>query len=294
MSILRVKRTPGYTSVPNRTLHDKRLSFRARGVLTFLLAHPDDWEISTGDLSAYAVEGRDAIRSALDELRKLGYVEQFKESYVDTVGRTLWRTVTQVTDAVPETDSQGSVTDAWESDTEDGFPGPAVQSSSSSVGSRDLEELRSSRPARKRARGKNPVEAEEDPQSAVLASLQETPTVRAKRDPFEPRSRQKRLSPAENLVRYWASAAAPHVSEKISPTNQRELKGAIQRWLNDGTDYSVVVSMIAAYWEPTFQRSPNVVAWKDFLAKRDQLAAAGRKEASLKQAEDDRYDESKW
>lgn len=168
-------------------------------------------------------------------------------------------------------------------------------SSTTDTGSRDLEELRSSGPARKRAKGRA-AEVEDDPQSYVLASLEDAgePEPRAKRDPFAPRTRQKRLGPADNLVRYWSSAAAPYTSEKISPTNQRELRGSIQRWLNEGTDYAVIVSMISAYWDPTFQRSDHVVAWKDFLAKRDVLAAAGRKEAELKQAQDDRYDESKW
>jgi hypothetical protein len=175
VSILRVKRTKGYTTIPNSTLCDHRLSFRARGVLAFLLAKPDDWETRTTDLPAHGKEGRDAVRTALKELRDLGYMDQEREQYRDEEsGKWLWRTVTIVRDfpepenptseVVPETDSQSSET-SWdiptpESASEDGFSGaPLLSNYLTTSSSREIEKTTSS-PPRRSARS-DPDQAEE-------------------------------------------------------------------------------------------------------------------------------------
>jgi hypothetical protein len=175
VSILRVKRTKGYTTIPNSTLCDHRLSFRARGVLAFLLAKPDDWETRTTDLPAHGKEGRDAVRTALKELRDLGYMDQEREQYRDEEsGKWLWRTVTIVRDfpepenptseVVPETDSQSSET-SWdiptpESASEDGFSGaPLLSNYLTTSSSREIEKTTSS-PPRRSARS-DPDHAEE-------------------------------------------------------------------------------------------------------------------------------------
>jgi hypothetical protein len=116
MSILRVQRTKGYTTIPNAALCDERLSFRARGVLAFLLAKPDDWEIRTTGLQDYSpkktqdgdnvTEGRDVMRKALKELKAAGYLSQEPEQYRSDTGKMLWETVTTVRD-FPEPESQG-------------------------------------------------------------------------------------------------------------------------------------------------------------------------------------------
>jgi hypothetical protein len=173
VSILRVKRTKGYTTIPNSTLCDHRLSFRARGVLAFLLAKPDDWETRTTDLPEHGREGRDAVRTALKELRELGYMDQEREQYRDDEsGKWLWRTVTIVRDfpepenptseVVPETDSQSSET-SWDIPTTDdgsgdGFSGAPLLSNYI-TSSRDIEKTTSSPP--RRAARSNPDQAEE-------------------------------------------------------------------------------------------------------------------------------------
>lgn len=166
MSILRVKRTKGYTTIPNSTLCDDRLSYRARGVLAFLLAKPDDWETRTTDLPGARDEpreGRDAVRTALRELREAGYMTQEREQYLDPEsGKWLWETVTVVRDFpepekpspenVPTTDFQASET-SWDIPTkegasEDGFPGPVVLIPNYPTSNREIEKTTSSPPRR--------------------------------------------------------------------------------------------------------------------------------------------------
>ena len=64
-----------YTVIANDVLRDERLSYRARGLLAALLSRPDNWTIKAELLAQQGKEGRDAVRSALKELRDTGYLQ---------------------------------------------------------------------------------------------------------------------------------------------------------------------------------------------------------------------------
>lgn len=79
-----------FTILSNAVLNDDRLSFRARGVLIWLLSKPDDWRTRSDSIAAQSPkEGRDAIRSALRELAELGYL--VREKFQNELGQ--WCTV---------------------------------------------------------------------------------------------------------------------------------------------------------------------------------------------------------
>lgn len=63
-----------FTRIPNAWLRDKRLSRRARGLLAEIMTHSVGWHVSISSLQKAGTEGRDAIGSALKELKALGYV----------------------------------------------------------------------------------------------------------------------------------------------------------------------------------------------------------------------------
>lgn len=78
MSTIRVHRRTRYTTVDRRAVNDERLSFRARGILAWLLDKPDDWRFDSESIARQGIEGRDAVRAALRELREAGYMIQRK------------------------------------------------------------------------------------------------------------------------------------------------------------------------------------------------------------------------
>ena len=74
MDIVRVIKSKDYTTICNRIFKDKRLSLKAKGLLTMLLSLSDHWDLSINGLYAILKEGKVSIRSTLTELIKYGYV----------------------------------------------------------------------------------------------------------------------------------------------------------------------------------------------------------------------------
>jgi hypothetical protein len=75
MSIVRSPRPESHFGVySNDIVRDKRLSYKARGILLELLSRPDNWRVSAEMLAAEGPDGRDSIMAGLKELRDLGYI----------------------------------------------------------------------------------------------------------------------------------------------------------------------------------------------------------------------------
>jgi hypothetical protein len=103
-----------YTQIDNAVLRDERLSYRARGILAYVLSHVEGWTVTSDSIAQHGKEGREAVRTAMRELEAAGYLERIKVQQED--GQ--WRTDVIVHE-VPKTAGQ----------TDDGFPGvgfPAV------------------------------------------------------------------------------------------------------------------------------------------------------------------------
>lgn len=70
---VRKKTIDPFTKMPNKALEDRRLSYRAKGILAYLLGRPPQWINSVKDIQNQSTEGRDAIRAAMKELEQAGY-----------------------------------------------------------------------------------------------------------------------------------------------------------------------------------------------------------------------------
>lgn len=67
-----------FTIVLNKALRDKRLSWRAKGILAGCLSHRQSFRFTRAWIVEHGTEGRDAVLSALSELRELGYLRNVK------------------------------------------------------------------------------------------------------------------------------------------------------------------------------------------------------------------------
>lgn len=81
MLIVRAATESGFTQIPNATLRDKTLSWKARGILGYLLSHREGFEIHSDSIVDQGPSGtkgnsRDAVRSGLRELEAAGYLRR--------------------------------------------------------------------------------------------------------------------------------------------------------------------------------------------------------------------------
>lgn len=74
MSVFRINKTNNYTVMSNHHFKEKKMSLKAKGLLSLMLSLPDDWDYSISGLATLSKDGKDSIMSALAELEKFGYL----------------------------------------------------------------------------------------------------------------------------------------------------------------------------------------------------------------------------
>lgn len=72
--VFKIEKTRNYTVMSNFHLRDKNLSFKAKGLLSFMLSLPEEWDYSLNGLVSVSKESKKAIRSILNELKDAGYL----------------------------------------------------------------------------------------------------------------------------------------------------------------------------------------------------------------------------
>ena len=75
MAVFKIEKNSNYTVMSNYHLRDKNLSYKAKGLLSFMLSLPENWDYSLTGLCSVSKEGRDGIRSILKELQEYHYLE---------------------------------------------------------------------------------------------------------------------------------------------------------------------------------------------------------------------------
>ena len=75
MAILRVNKTQDYTVMSNCHFREKKMSLKAKGLLSLMLTLSDDWDFSINGLVSICKENETAITNILNELKEFGYLE---------------------------------------------------------------------------------------------------------------------------------------------------------------------------------------------------------------------------
>ena len=76
MAVFRIEKTRDYTVMANHHLRNKALSLKAKGLLSLMLSLPEDWDYTLAGLSYINREKIDAIRAAVRELERAGYIQR--------------------------------------------------------------------------------------------------------------------------------------------------------------------------------------------------------------------------
>ena len=79
MAVIKLKtRENPYVQIDKTGINDNRLSWKATGLLTYLVGRPSDWKIVLEHLATCKTDGITACKSALRELRTFNYCHYFE------------------------------------------------------------------------------------------------------------------------------------------------------------------------------------------------------------------------
>ncbi|WP_323058344.1 DnaD domain protein [Limosilactobacillus reuteri] len=97
MAIIRQRRKERFSIINNKIIEDKQISFKARGLLIYMLSKPDDWKFYPDELAKHSdKEGVKAINTALQEMESVGYLvrkrKRDKEGHFKGIDYLLYET----------------------------------------------------------------------------------------------------------------------------------------------------------------------------------------------------------
>jgi len=74
MPVFRAEKVNDYAVIAKHHLKNKALSYKAKGLMTFMLSLPEDWDYSQAGLAKLSSDGVDSVRSGIKELEEHGYL----------------------------------------------------------------------------------------------------------------------------------------------------------------------------------------------------------------------------
>jgi hypothetical protein len=66
-----------YVIINKAAMENPALSFKAKGILAYLMSRPDGWEVSVADLVNRGIDGKASIRAGLQELEEAGHMRRY-------------------------------------------------------------------------------------------------------------------------------------------------------------------------------------------------------------------------
>lgn len=240
MSINKVQGT-GFAQIANTTLRDKRLSFKARGVLAMVLSNAGEWEAPRDWIEQQSdKDGKEAIQSALNELTSLGYRKVFKRQRPDgtwftevhwfqtpeepvTEGRETRRPVD------PAAGEPGPLSEHQNQNTIVGAALPPLPAMEGQTESFALQAPVKAKPSRKRPA--TPMPDNFAPSPAMIAWTREhCPDIDARRqwESFvaHHQAKDSRFSNWEAAWRTWANKAQGYIEERRNTPERRQRAAA--------------------------------------------------------------------
>lgn len=90
-TVHRVIKNNNYTTINNEFLTRQDLSWKAKGILTYMLSKPDDWKFYVENLVEQSTDGEKSFRAGWKELKELGYIQ--RKPVRDNGKITQWLTI---------------------------------------------------------------------------------------------------------------------------------------------------------------------------------------------------------
>ncbi|MEB7782262.1 DnaD domain protein [Mammaliicoccus sciuri] len=80
MATFRVYKESGnFVTVHKEFIHDDTISWKAKGILLYLLSRPDDWQVYETELVKHTSDGLSSLKSGIKELEEIGYIRRTRK-----------------------------------------------------------------------------------------------------------------------------------------------------------------------------------------------------------------------
>lgn len=89
--VIMAKQRDPFARVAKSMLADPKLSWRTKGVLSYLLGKPDGWKLRISDLRNSSTDGERSIRAALREARAHGYAQLVAVREGNRISEWVWK-----------------------------------------------------------------------------------------------------------------------------------------------------------------------------------------------------------
>lgn len=104
MDSIKKSKKRDFTVVNNHYLKDKFLSWKAKGLITYIMMLPDDWNLNMRDLQKRSKDGRDSLYSGMKEIIDMGYCLRKAKVKVDNLFNGYCYTVSDTQEFLPHVD----------------------------------------------------------------------------------------------------------------------------------------------------------------------------------------------
>ncbi len=75
-NVIRHHKKSNFVIIDSKILNNPRLSWKAKGLLAYLLSKPDGWQFYETEIAKRSKDGRDSVATGLKELENEGYLQR--------------------------------------------------------------------------------------------------------------------------------------------------------------------------------------------------------------------------
>ena len=73
-----IKKIDKHASIKTRILEESLLSYRAKGIYSYLVSRPENWEYNMTNVINTSTDGRESVQKGIKELEKIGLLKRVK------------------------------------------------------------------------------------------------------------------------------------------------------------------------------------------------------------------------
>lgn len=284
--------TGGFVTLPNVTVNDPLISFKAKGLLAYLLGRPPGWRFAADRIAKdFPLDGRTSVLSGLRELEDAGYFRRTTRRN-DAGQFTVTSEVAATPDLLPPTPPEAGFPTPVEPDPVEPTAMSVQRANTESQEPSDAPRRADRTPASRTPKAKREVHADQSSDGDEPTAYGADPVVFPVQ-PIEYASLQQAVAQAKGPAGLTGAARSATTSHAcalrfkalafqhtpLDGTNERALSATMKRWVVEGLSVDVLRAMVDTFCESPerYSTGREEVMWRAFINAREKLHADAQK-----------------